>query len=72
MVRMFGSSTPGLAMNFIGETVGVVSLSYFFHRTGHRKLERDRFPGQHRKLRRRRELRIIAPLSEHLEHLKLA
>jgi hypothetical protein len=40
VVRMFGRSTPGLAMNFIGETVGVVSLSYFFHKTGHHKLER--------------------------------
>jgi hypothetical protein len=40
VVRMFGTSTPGLATNFIGETVGVVSLSYFFHRTGHHKLER--------------------------------
>jgi hypothetical protein len=40
VVRMFGRSTPGLAMNFIGETVGVVSLSYFFHMTGHHKLER--------------------------------
>jgi hypothetical protein len=27
-------------VNFIGETVGVVSLSYFFHKTGHHKLER--------------------------------
>jgi len=40
VVRMFGRSTPGLAVNFIGETVGVVSLSYFFHKTGHHKLER--------------------------------
>jgi hypothetical protein len=40
VVRMFGRSTPGLAMNFIGETVGVVSLSYFLHRTAHHKLER--------------------------------
>ncbi len=31
---------PGLAMNFIGETVGVVSLSYLLHKTGHHKLER--------------------------------
>jgi len=37
---MFGTSTPGLTMNFIGETVGVVSLSYFFHKTGHHRLER--------------------------------
>jgi len=40
VVRMFGTSTPGLTMNFIGETVGVVSLSYFFHKTGHHRLER--------------------------------
>ena len=40
VVRIFGTSTPGLAVNFIGETVGVVSLSYFFHKTGHHKLER--------------------------------
>ena len=40
VVRMFGTSTPGLAMNFIGETAGVISLSYFFHKTGHHKLER--------------------------------
>jgi hypothetical protein len=40
VVRMFGNSTAGLAMNFIGETAGVMSVSYFFHKTGHHKLER--------------------------------
>ncbi|HYM76755.1 MAG TPA: hypothetical protein VE377_12315 [Candidatus Dormibacteraeota bacterium] len=40
LVRVFGRSTPGLALNFAGETAGVVSLSYFFHKTGHHKLER--------------------------------
>jgi len=40
MVRVFGSSTAGLAVNFIGETAGVVGLSYFFHKTGHHKMER--------------------------------
>ena len=40
VVRIFGRSTPGLAMNFAGETAGVIGLSYFFHRTGHHKLER--------------------------------
>lgn len=40
VVRIFGRSTPGLAVNFIGETAGVVTLSYFFHKTGHHKLER--------------------------------
>jgi hypothetical protein len=40
VVRMFGRSSAGLATNFIGETAGVVALSYFFHKTGHHKLER--------------------------------
>jgi len=40
VVRVFGRSTAGLAVNFAGETAGVVSLSYFFHKTGHHKLER--------------------------------
>ena len=40
IVRVFGRSTAGLAVNFIGETAGVVGLSYFFHKTGHHKLER--------------------------------
>lgn len=40
VVRMFGRSAPGLAVNFVGETVGVITLSYFFHKTGHHKLER--------------------------------
>jgi hypothetical protein len=40
VTRVFTSSTPMLAMNFAGETAGVVSLSYFFHKTGHHKLER--------------------------------
>ncbi|HET7891118.1 MAG TPA: hypothetical protein VFL34_06310 [Candidatus Sulfotelmatobacter sp.] len=40
VVRMFGRSSAGLAVNFIGETAGIVSISYFFHKTGHHKLER--------------------------------
>jgi hypothetical protein len=40
VVRVFGRSTPGLAVNFVGETAGVITLSYFFHKTGHHKLER--------------------------------
>jgi hypothetical protein len=40
VVRMFGRSTAGLAANFIGETAGVLTLSYFLHKTGHHKLER--------------------------------
>ena len=40
IVRIFGRSTAGLAANFVGETAGGVGLSYFFHKTGHHKLER--------------------------------
>jgi hypothetical protein len=40
IVRMFGRSTAGLAVNFAGEAAGTVGLSYFFHKTGHYKLER--------------------------------
>lgn len=40
IVRVFGRSTAGLAINFAGQTAGVMSISYFFHRTGHHKLER--------------------------------
>jgi len=40
IVRMFGRSTAGLALNFAGEAAGTVGFSYFFHRTGHYKLER--------------------------------
>jgi len=40
VVIVFGRSSPGLAMNFAGETAGVVGLSYFFHKTGHHKMER--------------------------------
>lgn len=40
IVRMFGHSTAGLAFNFAGEAAGTVGLSYFFHKTGHYKLER--------------------------------
>lgn len=40
VVRIFGRSTPGLALNFAGETVAVISMSYLFHRTGHHRLER--------------------------------
>jgi hypothetical protein len=35
VVRMSGLSAPGLAVNFVGETVGVISLSYFLHKTGY-------------------------------------
>jgi len=40
VVRIFGRSTAGLAVNFAGEAASVVALSYFFHRTGHHRLER--------------------------------
>jgi hypothetical protein len=40
VVRMFGRSTAGLALNFAGEAASTVGLSYLFHRTGHHKLER--------------------------------
>src|SRR6202166_31475 len=40
VTRVFAGSTAGLAVNFVGETVGVVGLSYLFHKTGHHKLER--------------------------------
>jgi hypothetical protein len=40
VTRLFSGSNAGLAMNFAGETAGVIGLSYFFHRTGHHKLER--------------------------------
>jgi hypothetical protein len=40
VTRVFSNSTAGLAVNFAGETIGVVGLSYFFHKTGHHKLER--------------------------------
>ena len=38
--RLFSSSTAGLAANFAGATAGNIGLSYFFHRTGHHRLER--------------------------------
>jgi hypothetical protein len=40
VTRVFSGSTAGLAVNFAGETAGVVGISYFFHKTGHHKLER--------------------------------
>jgi hypothetical protein len=40
VVRMFGRSTAGLALNFAGEAASTVGLSYLFHRTDHHKLER--------------------------------
>jgi len=38
--RVFAGSTAGLAVNFAGETAGIIGVSYLFHRSGHHKLER--------------------------------
>jgi hypothetical protein len=40
ITRVFAGSTAGLAANFAGETAGVIGLGYFFHKTGHHRLER--------------------------------
>jgi len=40
VTRLFAGSTAGLAVNFAGESAGVVGLSYLFHKTGHHRLER--------------------------------
>ena len=40
VTRVFGRSTAGLAVNFVGESVGVVGVSYILHKMGHHKLER--------------------------------
>jgi hypothetical protein len=40
VTRLFAGSTTGLAVNFAGESAGVVGLSYIFHKTGHHRLER--------------------------------
>jgi len=40
VTRVFTANTGTLALNFAGEAVGVVGLSYFFHKTGHHKMER--------------------------------
>ena len=40
IVRPFASSTAGLAVNFAGQQIGSVGLSYWFHKTGHHRLER--------------------------------
>src|ERR1700756_979749 len=39
-VRVFGRSSAGLAVNFIGETAGVISITYFFPKAGHHRMER--------------------------------
>jgi hypothetical protein len=40
VANMFSGSTAGLAVNFAGETIGSIGVSYLFHKTGHHKLER--------------------------------
>jgi hypothetical protein len=40
VTRVFSGSTAGLAVNFAGETAGIMGLSYYFHKTGHHQLER--------------------------------
>lgn len=40
IVRIYGRSSAGLALNFSLEAAGGVGLSYFFHRTNHHRLER--------------------------------
>ena len=40
VTRLFSGSTAGLAVNFAGETAGMIGLSYYLHRTGHHRLER--------------------------------
>jgi hypothetical protein len=40
VTRTLSGTTAGLAVNFAGETAGVIAVSYFFHKTGHHKLER--------------------------------
>jgi hypothetical protein len=40
VVRIFGRSAPGLALNFGGQAAGVMGFSYFLHKTGHHKMER--------------------------------
>jgi len=40
LTRIFSGSTAGLAVNFVGETAGVIGLSYYLHKTGHHQLER--------------------------------
>jgi hypothetical protein len=40
VTRLFSGSTAGLAANFAGEAAGIIGLSYYFHKTGHHRLER--------------------------------
>jgi hypothetical protein len=47
VVRVFGRSTAGLAINFVGETVGVISFSYFFSQDRPSQTGACRLPDRH-------------------------
>jgi hypothetical protein len=40
ITRVLSGTTPGLVTNFALETAGIMGVSYFFHKTGHHRLER--------------------------------
>ena len=40
LVRVLSGTTPGLAANFALGTGGIMGAAYWFHKTGHHKLER--------------------------------
>lgn len=40
VARLFSHSTAGLVVNFAGATAATIGLSYWFHKTGHHRLER--------------------------------
>jgi hypothetical protein len=40
LTRPLAGSTAGLTVNFAAETASVIAISYFFHKTGHHRLER--------------------------------
>jgi hypothetical protein len=40
IVRPFAGNSATLALNFAGQTAGVMGISYLFHKTGHHRLER--------------------------------
>jgi hypothetical protein len=40
VVRVFDRNTATLALNFVAEDAANIGLSYFFHKTGHHRLER--------------------------------
>jgi hypothetical protein len=40
IVRVFDRNTATLALNFVAEDAANIGLSYFFHKTGHHRMER--------------------------------